>query len=120
MKKSDKTILKSLKNPSYWKYEIKSICPEVTFIGHKNTNSKEEQPDFAEIHVTMIPDRKIIELKSLKLYFQHFRNVLISYEHLLNIVYEDIMEIYEPFYLEIYIKTNPRGGIYSELVRSSD
>ena len=112
MKESNKEILKSLKNPSTNRYMIKSVCSEVTFIGHKG---EFDQPDFAEVHVTMIPYKKIIELKSLKLYFQQFRGFLVSYERLINIIFEDINEVYDPMELKIYMKTNARGGIYSEL-----
>jgi len=115
MKKlSDTSILKSYPNPSEEIYRIKSICPEVTFIGMKGDY---KQPDFAEIHIEMIPNATIIDLKSLKFYLQQFRDTLTSYERLINIIFEDIFFTFEPRYLKVYMKTNPRGGIYSELER---
>ena len=114
---SEPSILKGYKNPSNADYLSKAICPEVTFIGMKGDF---RQPDFAEIHIEVIPDKTIIDLKSLKFYLQDFRDKLVSYERLLNVIYDDIKKVYEPKYLKVYMKTNPRGGIYSELERSSE
>jgi len=102
-------MLKVMKNPSKETYEIRTIAPELTFLGVKN------QPDFAELEVTMYPNEKVIELKSFKLYLQTFRNKIISYEHLINTIYEDLMQTYEPEKLVVIMKTQPRGGISSVL-----
>jgi 7-cyano-7-deazaguanine reductase len=55
-----KDVLKSIPNPNKKDYEIKIKIPEFTFLGVK------DQPDFADVYITMFPDLKIIELKSLK------------------------------------------------------
>jgi len=114
---SNKSILKSYSNPSDNKYMIKSTCPEVTFIGMKGDY---KQPDFAEIQIEMVPYETIIDLKSLKFYLQQFRDKLLSYENLVNIIFEDIDEVFSPYFLRVTMKTNPRGGIYSELVVDSE
>ena len=78
------------------------------------------QPDFAKIYLTMYPGKKVIELKSLKFYLQQFRDKIISYERLINVIYEDLMDVYKPIRLRIVLETNPRGGISSRLTIDSD
>ncbi len=110
----DKSILKPIPNPSKEAYEIKIKIPEFTFLG------VQEQPDFATIYLTFYPKKKIIELKSLKQYSYHLRDIVVSYERLINIVYDHIMEVYEPDRLRIMMICNPRGGISSKLTIDSD
>jgi len=110
----DKTLLKALPNPTAEPYEIKVKIPEFTFLGVK------EQPDFATIYLTFYPKGKIIELKSLKQYSYHLRNITVSYERLINIFYDHLMEVYEPDRLRIVMVCNPRGGISSKLAIDSD
>jgi len=110
----DKTILVSLPNPTTEAYEIKVKIPEFTFLG------VQEQPDFATIFLTFYPDKKIIELKSLKQYAFHLRNIVVSYERLINIIYDQLMDVYEPDRLRIMMICNPRGGISSKLTIDSD
>ena len=111
---SDKTILKSIRNPSSESYEIKLKAPEVTFEGVRS------QPDFAQLYITFYPNEKIIELKSLKEYFYQFRSKIFSYERLINVIYDDMMDIYEPSRLRLVMICNARGGISSKLSIDSD
>ena len=62
----------------------------------------------------------MIELKSLKLYVYQLREIIVSYERLINIIYNDLMEVYEPERLRIVMICNPRGGISSKLTIDSD
>ena len=110
----DKSILKSIPNPSKEAYEIKIKIPEFTFLGVK------EQPDFANVYLTFYPKKRIIELKSLKQYVFHLRDITVSYERLINIFYDHLMEVYEPDRLRIVMNCNPRGGISSKLTIDSD
>ncbi len=110
----DASILKALPNPSEEAYEIKVKIPEFTFLGVK------EQPDFATVFLTFYPEDKIIELKSLKQYAYHLRDITVSYERLINIFYDHLMEVYEPKRLRIVMVCNPRGGISSKLTIDSD
>lgn len=110
----DKTILKAIPNPSKGAYEIKIKIPEFTFLGVHN------QPDFATIYLTFYPSDKIIELKSLKQYSYHLRDIIVSYERLINIFYDHLMEVYEPKRMRIVMVCNPRGGISSKLTIDSD
>ena len=110
----DRTLLKALPNPSKEAYEMKIKVPECTFLG------VHEQPDFATIYLTFYPGDKIIELKSLKMYIFQLRDIVVSYERLLNKVYEDLMETYDPQRLRMVVICNPRGGISSKLTIDSD
>lgn len=110
----DKTILKALPNPSAGAYEIKVKIPEFTFLGVK------EQPDFADTYLSFYPKDKIIELKSLKQYVYQLRDVVVSYERLINVFYDHMMDIYQPERLRVVMVFNPRGGITSKLTIDSD
>ena len=110
----DKSILKSIPNPSKEPYEIKVKVPEFTFLGVN------EQPDFGVLYITIYPTKKIIELKSLKQYTYQLRNIVVSYERLINVVYDHLMEVYAPDRLRLVMKSTPRGGIRSWWVIDSD
>lgn len=110
----DRTILVAIPNPSDQAYEIKTKIPEFTFLGVK------EQPDFAVIYLTFYPKKKIIELRSLKQYVFQLRNTVVSYERLINIIYDDLLAVFEPERLRIVMICNPRGGISSKLTIDSD
>lgn len=110
----DPSILVSLPNPAQAPYEIKIKVPELTFLGVA------EQPDFATLYITLYPQKRIIELRSLKNYVYQLRDIIVSYERLINIVYDHLMEIYEPDRLRLCLTCNPRGGISSKLVIDSD
>ncbi len=107
-------LLKSIPNPSKDAYEIKMKVPELTFEGVRG------QPDFAHLYLTFYPCEKVIELKSLKEYFFAFRTQIYSYERIINVIYDDLMSVYEPTRLRIVIVCNPRGGISSKLTVDSD
>ena len=113
-KEIDKTILQAIPNPSKEAYEIKIKIPEFTFLG------VQEQPDFASVYLTFYPKGKIIELKSLKQYSYHLRNITVSYERLINIFYDHLMDVFEPDRMRIVMICNPRGGISSKLTIDSD
>ena len=110
----DKRILKAIPNPSKEAYEIKIKIPEFTFLG------VHEQPDFANVYLTFYPKEKIIELKSLKQYAFHLRDIIVYYELLINVFYNHLMEVFDPERLRIVMNCNPRGGISSRLTIDSD
>ena len=111
---SDSSLLVKLSNPSTQGYEIKIKSPEITFLGVPS------QPDFANAYITFYPGEYIIELKSLKLYFQQFRDKVISYERLINVIYQDLISVYGPVRLRVVMVLSPRGGISSKLTIDSD
>ena len=111
----DSSMLKSLPNPEKVKpYEVKIKQPEITFLGVY------EQPDFATLYILMHPNGKIVELKSLKIYLQQYRDIIISYERLTNVIYDHMMEVYKPQRLRLVLDCMPRGGIMSRVTIDSD
>jgi 7-cyano-7-deazaguanine reductase len=110
----NRDILKAIPNPSRDAYEIKTKVPELTFEGVRG------QPDFAKLYVTFYPGDKVIELKSFKEYFFAFRSQVFSYERIINVIYDDLMAVYEPTRLRLVLECNPRGGISSKLTVDSD
>ena len=70
--------------------------------------------------VLFCPDKTIIELKSLKMYLQQYRDLIISHERLINVLYDDLIKVYKPKRLRIVLDCNPRGGISSRLTQDSD
>jgi 7-cyano-7-deazaguanine reductase len=107
-------LLEKIPNPGSAAYEQKILMPEFTFLGVIN------QPDFGEVLLTFYPNEWTIELKSLKVYKDSFRNKPISYERLSNVMFEDIMAVYKPTRLRLMMRLRPRGGISSCLTIDSD
>ena len=69
------------------------------------------QPDFARITVKYIPDRLIVESKSLKLYFHSFRNEGVFHEHVTNMILDDLVEVLKPRWCKVTGDFSVRGGI---------
>ncbi|MDH4027477.1 MAG: preQ(1) synthase [Nitrospirota bacterium] len=68
-------------------------------------------PDFAVIKINYVPDRYIVELKSLKLYLNSFRDRSISHESVTNLLFDDITKLLKPRRLEVTGDFNPRGNV---------
>ena len=68
-------------------------------------------PDFATLKIDYVPDKSIVELKSLKLYFTSFRNLGIFHEHVVNRILDDIIAVCKPRALSISGEFGVRGGI---------
>ena len=68
-------------------------------------------PDYAVIDVHYIPNKYIVELKSLKLYMVGFRNLGIFHEHVTNKIMDDFKKVSSPRRVEVWGRFNPRGGI---------
>ena len=107
-------LLRRIPNPTGAAYEQKIHIPEFTFLGVAN------QPDFGEVLLTFYPGDWTIELKSLKVYKDAFRDAMASYERLANVVFEDLIQVYEPVRLRLMMRLRPRGGIASCLTIDSD
>ena len=69
------------------------------------------QPDYATIKIRYIPDAKLVESKSLKLYLTSFRNHGTFHEEVVNTIADDLIKLLEPRYLEVEGLFNVRGGI---------
>ena len=72
---------------------------------------KTGQPDFATLYLDYVPDRKCVELKSLKLYLQQFRNAGIFYENVTNRILDDLVAVLAPWRMKLEASFTPRGGI---------
>jgi 7-cyano-7-deazaguanine reductase len=68
-------------------------------------------PDFATIAIKYVPDKKIVELKSLKLYLNSFRSASISHEEATNKIYSELEKKLKPRFLEVTGDFNPRGNV---------
>ena len=69
------------------------------------------QPDYATIKIRYIPDKKLVESKSLKLYLTSFRNHGTFHEEVVNTIADDLIKLLEPRYLEVEGLFSVRGGI---------
>ena len=87
-------------------YFVKFNCPEFTSLCPITS-----QPDFATIYINYIPDLKMVESKSLKLYLFSFRNHGDFHENCINVIMKDLIELLDPRYIEVCGKFLPRGGI---------
>ncbi len=74
------------------------------------------QPDFARIDLDMIPDRKCVELKSLKLYMWSYRDEGGFHEKVTNTILDDLVKAIAPRYLRVTAQWYVRGGIYTNVV----
>lgn len=87
-------------------YMVTFNCPEFTSLCPITG-----QPDFAKIKINYIPNIKMVESKSLKLYLFSFRNQGDFHEDCVNIIMKDLVKLMEPKYLEVKGIFTPRGGI---------
>ena len=87
----------------YW---VRFNCPEFTTLCPITG-----QPDFAEIRISYIPDKRMVESKSLKLYLFSFRNHGAFHEDCVNVIMKDLIALMEPRYIEVTGLFVPRGGI---------
>ncbi|MBR2260489.1 MAG: NADPH-dependent 7-cyano-7-deazaguanine reductase QueF [Paludibacteraceae bacterium] len=87
-------------------YLVTLNCPEFTSLCPKTG-----QPDFAHIIINYIPNERMVESKSLKLYLFSFRNHGDFHEDCINIIMKDLIKLMDPRYIEVYGIFTPRGGI---------
>ncbi|MDR1484977.1 MAG: preQ(1) synthase [Planctomycetaceae bacterium] len=91
-------------------YLIEIVCPEFTSVCPKTG-----QPDFGTITFQYTPDKLCVELKSLKLYLQQFRNEGIFYENATNRILDDMIHILSPRWMKVVASFTPRGGISTSI-----
>jgi 7-cyano-7-deazaguanine reductase len=91
-------------------YTIEIVCPEFTSVCPKTG-----QPDFGTLTITYVPAAKCVELKSLKMYLQGFRNEGIFYENVTNHILDDLCAVLQPRQLTLVAAFTPRGGISSRI-----
>ena len=103
----DFTVLETFENQhpdnDYW---VRFNCPEFTTLCPITG-----QPDFAEVRICYVPDKRMVESKSLKLYLFGFRNRGDFHEDVINIIMKDLIKLMDPKYIEVTGFFVPRGGI---------
>lgn len=100
-------VLEAIENKNSEKnYFVKLNCKEFTCVCPVT-----HQPDFAEIKIRYIPDKKLVESKSLKIYLTSFRNTGIFHEEVVNKIADDLIKLLNPRYIEVEGLFSVRGGI---------
>ncbi|MBR4585207.1 MAG: NADPH-dependent 7-cyano-7-deazaguanine reductase QueF [Bacteroidales bacterium] len=103
----DPGVLETFENKhpdnDYW---VRFNCPEFTTLCPITG-----QPDFGEIRISYIPDARMVESKSLKLYLFSFRNHGDFHEDVVNVIMKDLIRLMDPKYIEVTGTFVPRGGI---------
>jgi 7-cyano-7-deazaguanine reductase len=87
-------------------YQVRIVCPEFTAVCPRTA-----QPDFGTLTIHYAPDRWCLELKSLKLYLQQYRNRGIFYEDVVNVILDDLLASCAPRRMSVEGVFNARGGI---------
>lgn len=107
----DASLLVTFDNPAPQRdYVIEHVQPEFTSLCPVTG-----QPDFGTITIRYTPDRICVELKSLKIYFQAFRNQGIFYEAVTNRICDDLVKLLAPRWLQVESAWTPRGGMHSTI-----
>jgi len=96
-------------------YEIHISFPEFACLCPRSG-----YPDYATIIMKYMPDKKIVELKSLKLYLNAYRNLYISHEESTNRIFAELQKKLKPRFLEVVGDFNPRGNVKTVIRVSSD
>ncbi|HNS33454.1 MAG TPA: preQ(1) synthase [bacterium] len=118
-KKAEKEGLKSVLPPilcfdnQFKHYKITIVVPEYTSLCPKTG-----QPDCGTVTIEYEPDKSVIELKSLKIYMQAYRNLGIFYENAVNRILEDVVSAARPKWAKVKGEFRPRGGIFSVIEAS--
>ena len=100
-------VLEAIDNKNFERdYFVKLVCNEFTCLCPIT-----HQPDFATIIINYIPDKKLVESKSLKLYMTSFRNCGTFHEEVVNTIASDLIKLLNPRYLEVIGDFSVRGGI---------
>jgi 7-cyano-7-deazaguanine reductase len=94
-------------------YLVEHTCPEFTSVCPKTG-----QPDFGTIRIRYVPDRRCVELKSLKLYLQAYRSKGIFYEDVVNVILDDLVTAMKPRRLTVEGDFHVRGGISTVVTAS--
>ena len=111
-KKRPSKRLETFPNPTPQRdYRIHMEIPEFTCLCPMTG-----QPDFAVLTLDYIPDRKCVELKSLKLYVWSFRDEGAFHEAVTNRILDDLVAATQPRYMKLEARFNVRGGIYTSVV----
>lgn len=106
----DASLLETFPSPTSAPFEIEHVTEEFSSVCPKTGH-----PDFGTVAVRYEPDARCVELKSLKLYYQSFRNEGIYYEAVTNRIRDDLVAAMAPRWLEVTTHWRGRGGIRSRI-----
>lgn len=95
------------------KYKIEFTCPEFTCVCPRSGF-----PDFATIYIKYVPDKYCVELKSLKLYINGFRNEKVFHEDVTNNILDDLVKLLDPHEIEVVGDFTVRGNIKTVITAS--
>jgi 7-cyano-7-deazaguanine reductase len=105
----ENNVLESFDNRNpHRDYEVEFTLPEFTCICPRSG-----YPDFATINILYVPKKKCVELKSLKLYINQFRDKKIFHEDVTNMILDDLVKILDPKFMEVVSDFNPRGNVHT-------
>ena len=105
-------VLETFDNPNSERdYTVRIRIPEFTCLCPKTG-----QPDFATLHLEYVPNKKCIELKSLKLYIWSYRDRGVFHESVTNQILDDLVAAVDPRYMRLMAEFNVRGGLYTTVV----
>ncbi len=110
IKEFDKESLEIWENRNRRDYLIKITLPEFMSLCPRSG-----YPDFATIYIEYIPDKFVVELKSIKLYINSFMGRYVSHEDSINEIYDLIDKKIKPKYLKIVGDFNPRGNVHTTI-----
>lgn len=94
-------------------YEVNFTCPEFTCLCPRSGF-----PDFATIHINYWPDEWCVELKSLKLYINKFRDERVFHEDVTNRILDDLVKLLNPKHITVEADFNVRGNIHTTVTAS--
>ncbi|ASM34275.1 7-cyano-7-deazaguanine reductase [Campylobacter sputorum subsp. bubulus] len=103
--------------PNKWEndYVIRITLPEFVCLCPRSG-----YPDFAKIFLIYVPDKKVIELKAIKLYINSFMNKNMSHEDSINEIYHTLDKLLEPKYIRVVGDFNPRGNVHTVIELDSN
>ena len=107
----DASFLETFESPTNEPFVIEHINEEFTSLCPKTGH-----PDFGRIVIRYVPNGSCVELKSLKLYYQSFRNEGIFYEAVTNRIRDDLVAALSPAWLQVVTEWRGRGGIHSRIL----
>ena len=108
---ADASLLEVFAAPAEEAFVIEHVADEFTSLCPKTGH-----PDFGRITLRYVPERSCVELKSLKLYYQSYRNDGIFYEAVTNRIRDDLVAAMTPRWLQIVTEWRGRGGIHSRII----
>ncbi len=108
---ADASVLETFQSPQRSPYVIEHVAEEFTSLCPKTGH-----PDFGRIILRYCPDETCVELKSLKLYYQSYRDEGIFYEAVTNRIRDDLVALMSPRWLQVITEWRGRGGIHSRII----